>query len=208
MKRGLQSNGYPRKRAKRDMFGYPPSRQSLARSIRALAETKIKVNEGNFHPTSALGDGTFTHLTNIASGDRKDDRIGDKIHVSYIKLRLNGSLTGNLRVALLCPKVATQDMTAGAIRQTKFTNFDDSIYWVFYDQFFTADTVQNDPSNHLGGITVNVDLSRNQKCEFQGASSAASTLARNPIYLYCYGTNATSANISVDGYAKVYYKDV
>jgi len=206
MKRGLQTMPYARKRAKRDLFGYPPSRQSLARSIRALAETKNKVNEGNFHPTSANNRGTFTQLTNITTGDRRDDRIGDKIHITHIKLRLSGERTGNLRVALLCPKDPNQDMTDVTIRETRYTNFDDSIYWVFYDQVLKDDT--DDITNDKGGVVLNLDLPRNQKCEFMGATSTPGTLARNPIYLYCYGSNAANSNIKVNGFAKVYYKDI
>jgi len=197
---------YPRKRAKRDLFGLPPTRQSLARSIRALAETKIKVNEGNFCPQDVNDRGTFTQLTDITTGDRRDDRVGDKIHISHIKLRLQSEFSGNLRVVLLCPKDPNQDMTANLIRETRYTNFDDSIYWVFYDQFFKSHDTPAGSTN--GGCVVNLDLPRNQKCEFMGATSTPGTLARNPIYMYVYGANAAGANIVVNGFAKIYYKDI
>jgi len=203
MKRRNTPYNTPAKRTRRNLFGAPPNQGAIVRALRSATETKYHLTDIINSSTGTNNHGTFWHITDIASGDRVDDRIGNKLLVTHLKVRLATQQTGSIRVCLLCPKVPTQDMTTTTIRETRFTGFDRGQYWVFYDQLFSTSDTQTS-----GGNVCNIDLPRNQRVEYQGATSSASTMARNPIYLYVYAENAANSNARVDGYAEVFYKDI
>lgn len=187
-------------------------RRNFARAVKAVlnkqVETKFYLNDLNGAPASDFSaDNPLTvSLNPIAGGTGSGQRIGNQIKMSglYGKLFLvcNSSSTSVqylCRMIMYVPKDASNQITSLAFNQApdldQFTILEDKYIRLSKDGSIPTVNIQN--------------IRKRLRMTTQFTNSFASSIAKNPVYIYLTSNVASTTDqpVTVQGFIKSYYKD-
>lgn len=187
-------------RVRRALFPTPAAKRArsqksaIVKTIRSLAETKTFSIDGPWLTGTGASTGINVEMSLIDQGVGTEERVGNVIHNTRLRIRLSGRDVGVLRVAVVCPKDPSNNLSTTNQQED---SIDLEAYWVIHDEFFYGGADQ--------ATVVNLDIPLNHKTHF--GSAANNDWKKNPLKVFINKKlNGGSSNI--EGYIQVFYKDI
>jgi len=136
-------------------------------------------------------------LSLIQTGSNFNQRIGNKITMTRLDVKLLCRNTNGMRLIIYCPKISNDN-----ISDTTGLNapVDNNKYWIWHDEIYAP------MGTVAGDVAINLKFNKTMNMLFSG--SAGSTQTRNPLKMYITSVDQTANTARrVDGTTKLWYKD-
>lgn len=188
-------------------------RPGLYRQINYICQRRIEKNQEThfgYNSLSAVGiydnarSGRSYELTDIDQGDTQYTRTGNSIFVTgfYFRGYLTCADTTNLvRVIMYIPKDPSS-----VLAPSPQSNLDMDVCTIIYDKLFTL-AYQQDTHQRILIIKKKFNRGRKRGIHVQYEDGTGTNVTKNKIMLYFVSDSAAVSDPTIDGQARLYFKD-